>query len=97
RKLPGFQDVNSDQQNGGLDEMMTYDRVNAAKLGITAQQLDSTLYGAFGQSEVSVIHAPLNQYYVVLEVAPQFWQSPEGLKNIYFQSSGQSSTPGANI
>jgi multidrug efflux pump len=97
RKLPGFQDVNSDQQNGGLDEMMTYDRANAAKLGITAQQLDSTLYGAFGQSEVSVIHAPLNQYYVVLEVAPQFWQSPEGLKNIYFQSSGQSSTPGANI
>jgi multidrug efflux pump len=100
RKLPGFQDVNSDQQNGGLDEMMTYDRANAAKLGITAQQLDSTLYGAFGQSEVSVIHAPLNQYYVVLEVAPQFWQSPEGLKDIYLQSaatSGQSSTPGSNI
>ncbi|MGB9068686.1 MAG: efflux RND transporter permease subunit [Candidatus Acidiferrales bacterium] len=97
RKLPGFQDVNSDQQNGGLDEMMTYDRANAAKLGITTQQLDSTLYGAFGQSEVSVIHAPLNQYYVVLEVAPQFWQSPEGLKNIYFQSPGQSGTPGRNI
>ncbi|HXO88126.1 MAG TPA: efflux RND transporter permease subunit [Candidatus Acidoferrales bacterium] len=100
RKLPGFQDVNSDQQNGGLDEMMTYDRTNAAKLGITAQQLDSTLYGAFGQSEVSVIHAPLNQYYVVLEVAPQFWQSPEGLKDIYLQSAvnnGQSSTPGSNI
>jgi multidrug efflux pump len=100
RKLPGFQDVNSDQQNGGLDEMMTYDRANAAKLGITAQQLDSTLYGAFGQSEVSVIHAPLNQYYVVLEVAPQFWQSPEGLKDIYLQSAatnGQSSTPGSSI
>jgi multidrug efflux pump len=101
RKLPGFQDVNSDQQNGGLDEMMTYDRTNAAKLGITAQQLDSTLYGAFGQSEVSVIHAPLNQYYVVLEVAPQFWQSPEGLKDIYLQSAantGQSSpSPGSNI
>jgi multidrug efflux pump len=100
RKLPGFQDVNSDQQNGGLDEMMTYDRANAAKLGITAQQLDSTLYGAFGQSEVSVIHAPLNQYYVVLEVAPPFWQSPEGLKDIYLQSAasnGPSSAPGSNI
>jgi multidrug efflux pump len=100
RKLPGFQDVNSDQQNGGLDEMMTYDRTNAAKLGITAQQLDSTLYGAFGQSEVSVIHAPLNQYYVVLEVAPQYWQSPEGLKDIYLQSAannGPSGTPGGNI
>jgi multidrug efflux pump len=100
RKLPGFQDVNSDQQNGGLDEMMNFDRANAAKLGITAQQLDSTLYGAFGQSEVSVIHAPLNQYYVVLEVAPQFWQSPEGLKDIYLQSAannGQSNAPGSNI
>jgi multidrug efflux pump len=99
RRLPGFQDVNSDQQNGGLDEIMTYDRANAAKLGITAQQLDSTLYGAFGQSEVSVIHAPLNQYYVVLEVAPRFWQSPEGLKDIYLQSAGNNgqSTPGGSI
>jgi multidrug efflux pump len=100
KKLPGFQDVNSDQQNGGLDELMTYDRTSAAKLGITAQQLDSALYGAFGQSEVSVIHAPLNQYYVVLEVAPQFWQTPEGLKDIYLQTaagSGKSSAPGSNI
>ena len=87
KKLPGFQDVNSDQQNGGLDENLTYDRPTATKLGITAQSLDSTLYGAFGQSEVSVIHTPLNQYYVVLEVAPQYWQSPEGLKDIYLQSS----------
>jgi multidrug efflux pump len=97
KKLPGFQDVNTDQQNGGLDEMVTYDRATAAKLGITVQSLDQALYGAFGQSEVSVIHAPLNQYYVILEVAPQFWQSPEGLKDIYLQSSttnGQSANPG---
>ena len=62
--------------------MMNYDRTTAAKLGLTAQSLDSALYSAFGQSEVSIIHTQLNQYYVVLEVAPQYWQSPEGLKDI---------------
>ncbi len=86
--LPGLQDVSSDQQNGGLDEVMNYDRMTAAKLGITAQSLDSALYGAFGQSEVSIIYTQLNQYYVVLEVAPQYWQSPEGLKDIYLKSNG---------
>ena len=91
--LPGLQDVSSDQQNGGLDEMMTYDRVTAAKLGLTAQSLDSALYGAFGQSEVSIIYTQLNQYYVVLEVAPQYWQSPEGLKDIYLRSSSGSNIP----
>jgi multidrug efflux pump len=90
KHLPGFQDVSSDQQNGGLDEMLNYDRMTAAKLGITAQSLDSALYGAFGQSEVSIIYTQLNQYYVVLEVAPQYWQSPEGLKDIYLKSSGGS-------
>ena len=87
KKLPGLQDVSSDQQNGGLDELMNYDRVTAAKLGITVQSLDSTLYSAFGQSEVSIIYTQLNQYYVVLEVAPQYWQSPEGLKDIYLHTS----------
>ena len=89
--LPGFQDVSSDQQNGGLDERLTYDRVTAAKLGQTAQSLDAGLYSAFGQSEVSLIYTQLNQYYVVLEVAPQYWQTPEGLKNIYFHPTGSSS------
>jgi multidrug efflux pump len=93
QKLPGLQDVSSDQQNGGLDEMLTYDRTSAAKLGLTAQSLDSGLYSAFGQSEVSIIYTQLNQYYVVLEVAPQYWQSPEGLKDIYFQSSQGNNIP----
>ncbi len=87
RSLPGFQDVSSDQQNGGLDEMLTYDRATAARLGLTVQSLDSELYSAFGQSEVSIIHTQLNQYYVVLEVAPAYWQSPEGLKDIYLHTS----------
>jgi multidrug efflux pump len=83
KKLPGFQDVNSDQQNGGLDEYLTYDRTMAARLGLTSQALDSALYSAFGQSEASVIYTQLNQYYVVLEVAPHFFQSPEGLNYTY--------------
>ncbi|HEV3218598.1 MAG TPA: efflux RND transporter permease subunit [Candidatus Acidoferrales bacterium] len=93
KHLPGFQDVSSDQQNGGLDELMTYDRITAAKLGLTAQTLDSSLYSAFGQSEVSIIYTQLNQYYVVLEVAPQYWQSPEGLKDIYIRTSGGGTVP----
>ncbi len=97
-KLPGFQDVSSDQQNGGLDELLHYDRVTAAKLGQTAQSLDRALYSAFGQSEVSIIYTQLNQYYVVLEVAPEYWQTPEGLKNIYFHPSGTSSaTASGNV
>jgi multidrug efflux pump len=88
KKLPGLQDVNSDQQNGGLEELLTYDRTSAARMGITAQALDSSLYAAFGQSEVSIIYTQLNQYYVVLEVAPQYWQTPQGLKEIYLRSAG---------
>ena len=87
KHLPGLQDVNSDQQNGGRDELLTFDRVTAAKLGLTVQALDSALYSAFGQSEVSVIYTQLNQYYVVLEVAPQYWQSPEGLKDVYLSTA----------
>jgi multidrug efflux pump len=88
KRLPGLQDVSSDQQNGGLAELMGYDRVTAAKLGLTVQSLDSALYSAFGQSEVSIIYTQLNQYYVVLEVAPRYWQSPEGLKDVYLHASG---------
>ncbi|MGB7602337.1 MAG: efflux RND transporter permease subunit [Candidatus Sulfotelmatobacter sp.] len=88
KKLPGFQDVNTDQQNGGLEELLTYDRPTAARLGLTAQSLDSALYSAFGQSEVSIIYTQLNQYYVVLEVAPEYWRTPEGLKDIYLRSTG---------
>ncbi len=96
KKLPGFQDVNSDQQNGGLQTYLTYDRTAAARLAITPQQLDSTLYGAFGQQQTSVIYQPLNQYYVVMEVAPQYWQSPAGLKNIYLPN-GNGNVPLATV
>jgi multidrug efflux pump len=89
--LRGFQDVSSDQQNGGLDERLNYDRVTAAKLGQTAKSLDSALYAAFGQSEVSLIYTQLNQYYVILEYAPQYWSSPQYLKDVFFRSPTASS------
>ena len=96
KKLSGLQDVNSDQQNGGLQELLTYDRTTAARLGQTAQSLDRALYSAFGQSEVSVIYTQLNQYYVVMEVAPQYWQDPSGLNSLYFTPGGSSGRAGLN-
>ncbi len=78
QRLPGLEDVNTDQQNGGLEEMLTYNRTTAAQLGQTPQSLDRSLYSAFGQSEVSVIYTQLNQYYVVMEVAPKYWAGPLG-------------------
>jgi len=96
KTLPGLQDVNSDQQNGGLRELLTYDRTTAARLGQTAQSLDRSLYSAFGQSQVSVIYTQLNQYYVVMEVAPQYWQDPSGLNNIYLNTGTSAGRSGPN-
>jgi multidrug efflux pump len=87
KKLPGFTDVNSDQQNNGLQASLVYDRATARRLGISPQLIDSTLYDAFGQRQVSTMFTPLNQYHVVMEVDPKFWQSPEGLKDIYVRAT----------
>ena len=83
RREPGFADVNTDQQNHGLQALLDYDRPTAARLGITPQILDNTLYHAFGQSEVSTIYTQLNQYYVVMEVAPKYWRDPSGLDHTW--------------
>ena len=93
QKIPGFQDVSSDAQNSGLQELLNYDRPTAARLGITPQTLDTSLYSAFGQQQVSIIYTQLNQYYVVLEVAPPYWQDPDGLKNIYLNTTGSGIVP----
>jgi len=90
QKEPGLTDVNSDQQDKGLETDLTFDRMTAARLGLKAGQIDNTLYDAFGQRQVSVIYNPLNQYHVIMEVAPQFWQNPEALKDIYVSTSGGS-------
>jgi multidrug efflux pump len=98
RHAPGFADVSTDQQNRGLQALLTYDRPSAARLGVTPQVIDSTLYDAFGQSEVSTIYTPLNQYYVVMEVAPKYWKSPEGLQDTYLiQNTGAGAIPLSSV
>ncbi|PYU90931.1 MAG: multidrug transporter subunit MdtC, partial [Acidobacteria bacterium] len=87
QKLPELADVNSDQQNRGLEATLAIDRDTASRLGITTQMIDDTLYDAFGQRLVSTLYTQMNQYHVVMEVAPRFWQSPETLKDIYVRSS----------
>jgi len=86
RTIPSIADVNSDQQNRGLQAYVTYDRETAARFGISSQLLDTTLYDAFGQRQVSTMYTPLNQYHVVMEVAPQYWQDPEVLNEVYVRS-----------
>jgi multidrug efflux pump len=89
RALPQLRDVNSDQQDKGLQASLLIDRVTASRLGITPQLIDNTLYDAFGQRQVAITYTPLNQYHVVMEVAPQYWQRPDGLRDIYVGSAGK--------
>jgi multidrug efflux pump len=90
QKLKGLKeltDTNSDQQDKGLQAKLVIDRDTASRLGITPETLDNALYDAFGQRQVSTMYRPLNQYHVVMEVAPQFQQTPEALQNIYLRST----------
>ncbi|GEP02743.1 efflux RND transporter permease subunit [Methylobacterium oxalidis] len=88
QKNPIFADVTSDQQEGGLESRLVIDRATAFRYGITPDKIDNTLYDAFGQRQVSTIYNPLNQYHVVMEIAPRYLQSPETLKMIYVSTSG---------
>jgi multidrug efflux pump len=87
---PDLVDVNSDQQQKGLETDLVIDRNSAARLGLTPSQIDNTLYDAFGQRQVSTIYSALNQYHVVMEVAPRYWQSPETLNDLYVSTYGGS-------
>ena len=91
-KSPVLRDVNSDQQQKGLETDLTVDRATIARLGLNMSQVDNTLYDAFGQRDVSTIYQAQNQYHVVMEVAPQFWQSPATLKDIYVSTEGGSAS-----
>jgi multidrug efflux pump len=93
RALPELRDQNSDQEDKGLQAMLVVDRDTASRMGITAETLDNALYDAFGQRQVSTIYQPLNQYHVVMEVAPQFQQTPEALQNIYLRSTAGTPVP----
>jgi multidrug efflux pump len=86
RTLPEIADVNSDQQDKGQQSMVVFDRSTASRLGLSPQLIDDTLYDAFGQRQVSIIYNPLNQYHVVMEVAPEFLQSSAALQDIYVRS-----------
>jgi len=91
--LPQLVDVNTDQEDKGLQTTLVIDRDTASKLGVTPQMIDATLNDAFGQRQVSTIYNPLNQYRVVMEAAPQFWQSPEALNSVYVSAAGGAQVP----
>ncbi|PYR74567.1 MAG: multidrug transporter subunit MdtC [Acidobacteria bacterium] len=93
RRLPQLADVNSNQQTKGLEASLVIDRASASRLGITPQAIDNALYDAFGQRPVSTMYTPLNQYHVVLEVAPRFWQSPEALRSVYVSGRNGAQVP----
>jgi len=88
KKNPALRDVSSDREESGLDVKLHIDRATAARLGIDMTAVDNTLYDAFGQRPVSTIYKNMNQYHVVMEVEPQFWQSPQALDDIYVSTSG---------
>src|SRR5207253_6840501 len=93
RTLRALADVNSDQQNRGLEISLQIDRATAARLGVTQQAIDSTLYDAFGQRPVSTMYTRLNQYHVVMEVDPSFAQDPDALQFIYVPASDGRQVP----
>jgi hydrophobe/amphiphile efflux-1 (HAE1) family protein len=93
KTLPELRDQNSDQQDKGLQAQLVIDRDTASRLGINAATLDNALYDAFGQRQVSTMYRPLNQYHVVMEVAPQYQQTPEALQNIYLRSTAGTPVP----
>jgi multidrug efflux pump len=93
KTLPELRDQNSDQQDKGLQAMLVIDRDTASRMGITPQTLDNALYDAFGQRQVSTMYRPLNQYHVVMEVAPQYQQTTEALQNIYLRSTAGTPVP----
>jgi multidrug efflux pump len=93
RTIAVIADVSSDQQNRGLQSLVVYDRTTAARFGISPQLIDNTLYDAFGQRQVSTMYATLNQYHVVMEAAPEFWQDPQFLSQIYVKTPAGQQVP----
>ena len=97
RSLPQLRDVNTDQQDKGLQASVVIDRDTAARLGVAASAIDSALYDAFGQRQVSIMYRSLNQYHVVMEVAPEFANSPDALQSIYVRANNGTAVPLASL
>ena len=96
-KLQGaLTDVDTDQQENGVETMVTVDKDSAARLGISSRDVDNALYNGFGQRQVATIYGELNQYRVVMGVAPQYIRSPEALKDIYIPAKGPAVTSGSS-
>jgi multidrug efflux pump len=93
RRVRLISDVNTDQQNSGLQAVVQYDRDTAARFGISSQLIDNVLYDAFGQRQVSTLYTSLNQYHVVMEAAPRFWQDPQFLREIYVRDPNGGQVP----
>ena len=93
RTMPELRDASTDQQDQGLEASLVMDRDTAARLGVSPQVLDNVLYDAFGQRQVSTMYTSLNQYHVVMEVAPQYQQDPDSLKDIYVKSTNGTNVP----
>ncbi|PYM95159.1 MAG: multidrug transporter subunit MdtC [Candidatus Rokuibacteriota bacterium] len=93
REMPELRDVSSDQQNRGLEVPVVIDRATAARLGVSTRMIDETLYDAFGQRQVSTIYSSLNQYHVVMELEPQYWERPDALSNVYVRSTTGQTVP----
>jgi len=93
QNVPELADVNSDQQDRGLETMLVFDRQTMARLGVTMQAVDSALNNAFGQRQVSTIYNALNQYHVVMEVQQQFIQNPDTLRDVYVAGRGTTLVP----
>ncbi len=92
-RMPQLKDVTTDQQINGLQMLLHYDRPTAARLGITPQVIDNSLYDQFGEAQVSTIYTSLNQYYVVMEAAPPLLRSPTSLNTTYLNVSGGQAVP----
>jgi multidrug efflux pump len=93
KKMPELTDVNSDQQNNGLEANLVIDRPTASRLGITPRAIDNILYDAFGERQIAKTYTSLNQYFVVMEVDPSFWQNPDGLRKVYINSTDGGQVP----
>jgi multidrug efflux pump len=93
KQIHQLTDVNSDQQNKGLAANIAIDRATAARLGITAEAIDTALYDAFGEREIATTYTQLNQYYVIMEVAPEFWQNPRSLDYVYISATSGGVVP----